>query len=83
MKTLTIKGIPESLHARIKRLAKQHHRSLNGEALHLLEDGIIRESGSSSTQENMLEDLRSLRSRMKGPGMTPAQIIKATNEGRP
>ena len=38
MPTLTIKNLPETLHARLKLQAQSHRRSLNQEAIHCLEE---------------------------------------------
>ena len=37
MKTLTLKGIDTRIHAWLKRRAARHHRSINGELLHILD----------------------------------------------
>lgn len=40
MASLTLKGIPDDLLARLKREAAEHRRSLNGEVLHRLEHSV-------------------------------------------
>ena len=40
MPTLTIKNIPAKLHERLKKSANEHHRSLNGEVIFRLEQGL-------------------------------------------
>ena len=40
MPTLTIKNIPTKLHERLKKSANDHHRSLNGEVISRLEQGL-------------------------------------------
>ena len=37
MPTLTLKGLPEELHERLKEQAARHRRSMNSEALTILE----------------------------------------------
>lgn len=37
MPDMTIRGLPDELHAWLKEQAEAHHRSLNGEAIALLE----------------------------------------------
>ena len=37
MKTLTLKGIDSRIHSWLKKRAARHHRSLNGELLHILD----------------------------------------------
>ena len=41
MPTLTIKNLPEALHARLKLQAQSHRRSLNQEAIHCLEEMVL------------------------------------------
>jgi len=38
MTTLTLRDVPEELHSWLKQQARAHHRSLNKEAIALLED---------------------------------------------
>lgn len=40
MKTLSIKGVPPTLHEQLKQRAQQNHRSLNGELLTILEQAL-------------------------------------------
>jgi len=37
MPTLTLKGLPEELHERLKEQAERHRRSMNSEAIMILE----------------------------------------------
>lgn len=46
MATLTIKKLPEALHERLKRQAKQNRRSLNKEVIMLLEQALMPSSSS-------------------------------------
>lgn len=41
MANLTLKGVPEELVARLKRVAAEHRRSLNGEVIHRLERSVL------------------------------------------
>ena len=50
-KTLTLKNLPEALHARLSATARQHRRSLNNEAIVCLEAGLA--AGSSPVQERL------------------------------
>jgi plasmid stability protein len=43
MPDLLIKNVPDRLRRRLKEDAKKHHRSMSGEALALLEKGLIGE----------------------------------------
>jgi len=40
MPTLVIKDVPVELHRRLKEEAQKAHRSMNGEAIYLLESGL-------------------------------------------
>ena len=44
-KTLTLKNLPEALHARLSAAARHHRRSLNNEAIICLEAGLAAASG--------------------------------------
>lgn len=43
MSDLLIKNVPDRLRQRLKEDAKRHHRSMSGEALALLEKGLLGE----------------------------------------
>lgn len=43
MSDLLIKNVPENIRRRLKEDAKRHHRSMSGEALALLEKGLLGE----------------------------------------
>ena len=43
MADLLVRGLPEDLHARYKRLAQKHHRSLPAETIHLIEQAVEEE----------------------------------------
>lgn len=40
MSTLTIKDVPDELHERLKERAKRHRRSMNSEAIRILEQAL-------------------------------------------
>lgn len=40
MSTITLKNVPAELHAELKRRARLHHRSLNGEVLYCLQAAV-------------------------------------------
>jgi plasmid stability protein len=40
MATIVIKNLPESLHLQLKERARRHHRSLNKEAIALIEQAV-------------------------------------------
>lgn len=41
MPTLTLKGLPEELHERLKEQAERHRRSMNSEAIMILERALM------------------------------------------
>jgi plasmid stability protein len=43
MATLSVRGIPKAVHETLRKRAKLHHRSLNGELLEILTDHAERE----------------------------------------
>ena len=79
MATITLKNIPAPLHEALKRRARSHHRSLNGEAIDCLERVLL---GKALDVPAYLERVRRLRA------ATPAQldddlIREARGTGRP
>ena len=62
-KTLTLKNLPDALHARLAAAAKRHRRSLNKEAIVCLEAAL---GGAAPTAEEELTRRRALRGRL-GP----------------
>jgi plasmid stability protein len=49
MPTLVIKSVPAKLHARLKRTAAAHRRSLTQETMHLLEKALAAEDAAASS----------------------------------
>ena len=79
MKTITLKDIPQPVHAALKQRAKQHGRSLNKEALACLEMIV---APARVNINAMLYDIRNHRASL--PGKLKDQLIQmATVEGRP
>jgi len=79
MATLTIKNIPDELHARLKRSAVQHRRSLNSEVIVCLEKAL----GSTPIDPNvLLERIRAHRKAISGVFVTDEFLQAAKNEGR-
>ncbi len=79
MKTITLKNIPQPIHAALKRRAKEHGRSLNNEVLACLERVV------SPTRVNIKELLRDIQKhRATLPGKLSEQLIQmATAKDRP
>jgi plasmid stability protein len=79
-KTLTLKNLPDALHARLAAAAKRHRRSLNNEAIVCLEAGL---SSAPLSAEQQLETIRALRESLGTCSFDPADIDAAKREGRP
>jgi plasmid stability protein len=73
MPDLLIKNVPEHLRQRLKEDAKKHHRSMSGEALSLLEKGLLGEGRPVPPLEKPFE----LPFRLTG-----AWLEKARRQGR-
>src|SRR5215203_2216957 len=82
MATLTIKNLPDDLYAALSRRAKRNRRSINGEAIVQLEQGLQRDELDA---EALIERIRKNREKMKGEGvwLTDEFLEYAKNEGRP
>jgi plasmid stability protein len=79
-KTLTLKNLPDALHARLAAAAKRHRRSLNNEAIVCLEAGL---GTATLSAEEELTRRRALRDSL-GPQMFDPDVIDAfKREGRP
>jgi plasmid stability protein len=79
MPTLTIKNIPEDLYECLKKSAAGHHRSINGEVIHTLENLLMKQRVDPG---ETLERIDALRSRLPITPITDAFLRKAKNEGR-
>lgn len=60
--TLTLKGIPDDLYARLKQTAEVHRRSLNNEAISVLETVLLPRKATASER---IARARALRSDLK------------------
>lgn len=88
MKTLTIRGVPDSIHGALKRSAQLNRRSLNQEIIANLEkvgdEGYAEEQRLISARARVkeaTEKIDSVRLRMTR-FMTTAEIDTAISEGR-
>ena len=79
-KTLTLKNLPDALHARLTAAARRHRRSLNNEAIVCLEAGLGAEVLSV---EEELAEIRALRDSLGPHVFDPNAIDAAKREGRP
>jgi plasmid stability protein len=78
-KTLTLKNLPDALHARLAAAAKRHRRSLNKEAIVCLEAAL---GGAAPTAEEELTRRRALRGRL-GPHVFDPDVIDVFKRERP
>ena len=80
MATITLKNIPDDLHARLKTSAQSHHRSLNSEIINCLEAILKTEK---ITPEARIARLRNIRPRIALNAVSADAIQQAIDEGRP
>ncbi|WP_457767598.1 FitA-like ribbon-helix-helix domain-containing protein [Cyanobium sp. ULC082] len=79
-KSLTLKNLPDALHARLSAAARQHRRSLNSEAIVCLEAGLTLAPAGA---EERLTAIRALRETLPRNGFAPADSDAFKREGRP
>lgn len=79
MSTLVVKNLPEQLHERLKAQAQQHHRSINKEAIALIEQGLLapRESAARANASPLPPLVR-----LPGGPLTAEWIEAAIADGR-
>ena len=84
MPTLTIRNLPDELHATLKLRAKRNHRSVNQEVIAELSLAITQETPEETNArvEREILEIDALRARAKG-FLTAEQIEEAKREGRP
>ena len=81
MATITLKGIPASLHAQLKQRARRNRRSLNSEVLDSLERLL---SEDRSGPEDVLSASQHWQKRLAGRvWVTEEDLRQLKNEGRP
>jgi len=82
MATLTIKNLPDELYATLTKTAKRNRRSINGEAIVRLEQGL---QAAQPDLETTIARIRRNREIMKEKGvwLTDELLDLAKNEGRP
>jgi hypothetical protein len=79
MPSLTIKGISDALLEELRRSAVRHRRSLNSEALEILERSV---APSPIDPEAFLGRIGRLQDRAPLPPLTDALLEEAIGEGR-
>jgi plasmid stability protein len=80
MATITLKNIPDPTYQTLKRLAAEHHRSVNSEVIHLIEKAT---QSTKIDPDEHLTTARKLRERTRSYGMDDATLSRLKNEGRP
>ena len=80
MPTLTIKNIATELYESLKESANEHHRSLNGEDIFRLEQGL---RGRRVDPEAFLTRIEALQKQVILPPLTDKVLLRAKEEGRP
>jgi len=77
-KTLTIRNVPDIVHAKLKRRAEKHRRSLNSEVLHLLEEA----TGEQEIDRDAVwEEIRRRREKMPSIPWGPEELKRKMREG--
>ena len=78
MATLHLRNVPTKIYERLRRRAKQNGRSMNAEAVALLEDAVEREDRTGS----ITDELRRLASKINLPPDAPRaeEIIRQDRE---
>ena len=80
MATITLKNIPDPTYEILKRLAAEHHRSINSEVIYLIEQA----TKSTKIDPNQhLAIARTLREKTKGFVVNNATLSDLKNDGRP
>jgi plasmid stability protein len=79
-KTITLKNLPDALHARLAAAAKRHRRSLNNQAIVCLEAGL---GDDPLSVEQQLGEIRALRDSLAQHSFDPAEIDAFKREGQP
>lgn len=77
MASVTIKNIPETLLKKLRTQAKNNHRSINGEIMHIIQGQL---EDTFDVQE-ILKHAERIRSRVKMP-LTDEELSRIKNEGR-
>jgi plasmid stability protein len=82
MATLTIKNLPDEIYATLAKTAKRNRRSINGEAIVRLEQGLLSVEPDLDTTLARIRRNREMM-REKGVWLTDEILDLAKNEGRP
>lgn len=77
--TLTLKGIPDDLYARLKETAEAHRRSLNNEAISVLETALLPRKATASDR---IARARALRMPLTKGAFAAEDIDRFKRQGR-
>ncbi len=80
MATLTIKNVPDDVYERLKQQAKENRRSINNEAIVILENVL---PPQQRDVEKILGEARKIRELTARYALTEEEVNKWKNEGRP
>jgi len=84
MPSLTVRDIPEKVMRKLREAAAEERRSLNGQAIHWLEEA-ARKRISPKERERLFADIRTLREetfRRRGMGSDSAKLIRRMRDER-
>ena len=76
---LTLKKVPARIHRRLKIQAKQNRRSLNAEALCILENSLISPAKDIDT---IITSIEQINKRQRGRRVTHAEVRAGVEQGR-
>ena len=79
MATITFKNIPDDLYEQLKQAAHAHHRSVNSELIHCLEQ-MYKPTALSAAE--LAEKALALRSRASAERLDTQEIETAISQGR-
>jgi plasmid stability protein len=80
MATLTLKNVPDEVLARLKTRADRHGRSVNREAISILDAAV--QPATPVDTEALLARLRATRVTLRGGPLTPKELNRYKREGR-
>lgn len=80
MATITLKNIPDPTYKTLKQLAAEHHRSINGEVIYLIEKAT---KSTKIDPNQFLLAARKLREKTKKHIISNDTLMEIKNEGRP
>jgi plasmid stability protein len=79
MPTLTVQNVPSALHAKLKRRAERHRRSLNSEVLNVLEETVG--SPTPEGRRGLVERIKERRRNSPPISWGPEELKRKMREG--